>query len=120
MTYLVGAIFVREGVKEMYSGFTVDLLVFLAGVTNLFAIAESNGAVGRVVEWAARLVKGRRALLPWVIFVVAALPAMAGALGSAGVGLLAPPRLRLRPGVGSCAPVVMFVVGAWGGCGEFS
>src|SRR5262245_12722050 len=50
MTYLVGAIFVREGVKEMYSGFPVDLLVLLVGVTYLFAIAESNGAVGRVVN----------------------------------------------------------------------
>ncbi len=95
MTYLVGTIFVREGVKEMYSGFPVDLLVLLVGVTYLFAIAESNGAVGRVVAGAARLVKGRRALLPWVIFVVAALPAMAGALGSAGVALLAPLALRL-------------------------
>jgi len=60
MTYLVGTIFVREGVKEMYSGFPVDLLVLLVGVTYLFAIAESNGAVGRVVAGAARLVKGRR------------------------------------------------------------
>src|SRR5262249_59797179 len=97
MTYLVGAIFVREGVKEMYSGFTVDLLVFLAGVTNLFAIAESNGAVGRVVSGAARLVKGRRALLPWVIFVVAALPAMAGGPGAGGRGLVAAPARRARP-----------------------
>jgi hypothetical protein len=31
MTYLVGAIVVREGVKEMYSGFPVDLLVLLDG-----------------------------------------------------------------------------------------
>ena len=51
--------------------------------------------MGRVVEGAARLVKNRRALIPWVVFVVAALPAMAGALGSAGVALLAPLALRL-------------------------
>ncbi|MGH9373302.1 MAG: SLC13 family permease, partial [Vicinamibacterales bacterium] len=43
----------------------------------------------------ARLVKGRRALIPWMVFVVASLPAMAGALGSAGVALLAPIALRL-------------------------
>jgi len=54
MTYLVGAIFVREGVKEMYSGFPVDLLVLLVGVTYLFAIAGSNGAVRLVVAGAAR------------------------------------------------------------------
>jgi len=95
MTFLVGAIFVGEGAKEMYSGFPVDLLVLLAGVTYLFAIAENNGTVERVVEGAARLVKDRRALIPWAVFVVAALPAMAGALGSAGVALLAPLALRL-------------------------
>ena len=95
MTFLVGTICVGEGVKEMFSGFPVELLVLLAGVTYLFGIAESNGTVRRVVEGAARLVKDRRALIPWAVFVVAALPAMAGALGSAGVALLAPLAMRL-------------------------
>ena len=95
MTFLVGTIFVGESARDMYSGFPVDLLVLLTGVTYLFAIAASNGTVERIVEAAARLVKGRRALIPWIVFVVAALPAMAGALGSAGVALLAPMALRL-------------------------
>ena len=95
MTFLVGTIFVGEGVNEMYSGFPVELLVLLVGVTYLFGIAESNGTVRRVVEGAAHLVKDRRALIPWVVFLVAALPAMAGALGSAGVALLAPLAMRL-------------------------
>jgi di/tricarboxylate transporter len=120
MTYLVGAIFVREGVKEMYSGFPVDLLVLLVGVTYLFAIAESNGAVGRVVAGAARLVKGRRALLPWVIFVVAALPAMAGALGSAGVALLAPLALRLARAYEIDRRMIGLMVAHGAACGNFS
>jgi Na+/H+ antiporter NhaD/arsenite permease-like protein len=120
MTYLVGAIFVREGVKEMYSGFPVDLLVLLVGVTYLFAIAESNGAVGRVVEGAARMVKGRRALLPWVIFVVAALPAMAGALGSAGVALLAPLALRLARAYEIDRRMIGLMVAHGAACGNFS
>lgn len=120
MTFLVGTIFVGEGVKEMYSGFPVDLLVLLAGVTYLFAIAESNGTVGRVVAGAARLVKDRRALLPWVVFIVAALPAMAGALGSAGVALLAPLALRLarRADIDRRMMGLMVVHGA--ACGNFS
>jgi Na+/H+ antiporter NhaD/arsenite permease-like protein len=120
MTYLVGAIFVREGVKEMYSGFPVDLLVLLVGVTYLFAIAESNGAVGRVVAGAARLVKGRRALLPWVVFVVAALPAMAGALGSAGVALLAPIALRLARAYEIDRRMIGLMVAHGAACGNFS
>jgi hypothetical protein len=94
-TFLVSTIFVGENVKEIYGGFPVDLLVLLAGVTYLFAIASNNGTVERVIAGAARLVKDRRALIPWIVFVVAALPAMAGALGSAGVALLAPLSLRL-------------------------
>jgi len=107
-------------VKEMYSGFPVDLLVLLVGVTYLFAIAESNGAVGRVVAGAARLVKGRRALLPWVIFVVAALPSMAGALGSAGVALLAPLALRLARAYEIDRRMIGLMVAHGAACGNFS
>lgn len=95
MTYLVGTIFVGESAREMYAGFPVDLLVLLAGVTYLFGVAASNGTVDQIVAGAARLVRGRRALIPWIVFVVASLPAMAGALGSAGVAMLAPLALRL-------------------------
>jgi hypothetical protein len=87
MTFLVSTIFVREDMTAVYSGFPVDLFVLLAGVTYLFGIAANNGTVGRVVESAAQLVGDRRALVPWVVFAVASLPAMAGALGSAGVAM---------------------------------
>ena len=81
--------------REIYSGFPVDLFILLTGVTYLFGIAANNGTVGHIVEGAARLARGRRAWIPWTVFVVASLPAMAGALGSAGVALLAPLSLRL-------------------------
>ena len=95
MTFLVGYFVVGEAPREMYSGFPVDLFVLLTGVTYLFAVATTNGTVAQVVAGSARLVGGRRAWLPWAVFVVAALPAMAGALGSAGVALLAPLSMRL-------------------------
>jgi di/tricarboxylate transporter len=95
MTYIVGSIFVHERPADMYGGFPVDLFLLLVGVTWLFAIAEANGTVERIVSGAASLVQGRRPLIPWIVFVVASLPAMAGALGSAGVAMLAPISLRL-------------------------
>lgn len=95
MTYLVGTVVAGESAAEMYRGFPVDLLILLVGVTYLFGVAAANGTVDRIVEGAARLVGGRRALIPWIAFVVASLPAMAGALGSAGVAMLAPLSLRL-------------------------
>jgi di/tricarboxylate transporter len=94
-TFLVGSFVVGEGVGRMLDGFPVDLLVLLTGITYLFGIAANNGTVALVVESAARLIKGRPALIPWMVFVVASLPAMGGALGSAGVALLAPLALRL-------------------------
>jgi di/tricarboxylate transporter len=95
MTFLIGSFVVGEDVREMYAGFPVDLFVLLVGVTYLFAIASNNGTVERIVEGATRLFGSRRSLVPWIVFVVASLPAMAGALGSAGVALLAPISLRL-------------------------
>jgi di/tricarboxylate transporter len=95
MTYLVGTLAAGETAAAMYSGFPVDLLILLVGVTYLFGVATANGTVERIVEGAARLVRGQRALIPWTAFVVASLPAMAGALGSAGVAMLAPLSLRL-------------------------
>ena len=94
-TFLVGTFMAGEGAREMASGFPVDLFFVLTGVTYLFAIAANNGTVGRVVDGAVRLSGARRALIPWAVFVIASLPAMAGALGSAGVALLAPFSMRL-------------------------
>ncbi|MEX0907403.1 MAG: SLC13 family permease, partial [Gemmatimonadota bacterium] len=94
-TYVVGTLFVGESLPEMYSGFPVDLLVLLAGVTYLFGVAVNNGTVEWIVDRATHLFKGRRAMIPWIVFVVSSLPAMAGALGSAGVAMLAPLSLRL-------------------------
>jgi di/tricarboxylate transporter len=120
MTFLVGALAAGEGVQEMCSGFPVELFVLLAGVTYLFAIAETNGTVERVVEGAAGWVEDRRRLIPWAAFVLAALPPMAGALGSAGVALLAPLSLRLarRYGIDPRMMGLMVVHGA--AAGNFS
>jgi di/tricarboxylate transporter len=95
MTFLVGTLAAREAPAAMYQGFPVDLFVLLTGVTYLFAIAERNGTVARIVDESVRLARGRRSLVPWVVFAVAATPAMLGAIGSAGVALLAPIAMRL-------------------------
>jgi di/tricarboxylate transporter len=119
-TFLVGTLAAGEAPAAMYRGFPVDLFVLLAGVTYLFAIAERNGTLARIVEGSVRLVRGRRRLIPWVVFAVAAAPAMAGAIGSAGVALLAPISMRLgeRCGIDRRAIGLMVVHGA--AAGNFS
>jgi di/tricarboxylate transporter len=120
MTLLFGAFAAGGAPRDLAAGFPVDLLVLLAGVTYLFAIAQRNGTVESVVRRSTRLVAGRRALLPWAVFVLAALPAMAGALGSAGVAMLAPFSLRLaeRHQIDRRMIGLMVVHGA--GAGNFS
>ena len=95
MTFLVGTFAAREDARAMFSGFPADLFVLLAGVTYLFAVASNNGTVTTIVDRTTALFRNQRALIPWAMFLVASLPAMAGALGSAGVALLAPIALRL-------------------------
>jgi di/tricarboxylate transporter len=120
MTFLVGTFRVGEGPREMFSGFPVDLFVLLAGVTYLFAVASQNGTVERIVEAATALVRGRRALVPWIVFVVASLPAMAGALGSAGVAMLAPLSLGLAKRHGIDRRMIGLLVIHGAGAGNFS
>jgi Na+/H+ antiporter NhaD/arsenite permease-like protein len=95
MTFLVGTFVVHEAPREMYSGFPVDLFVLLTGVTYLFGIAARNGTVAWIVDESVSAARRRRALIPWVVFGLAAMPAMAGALGSSGVALLAPLAMRV-------------------------
>jgi di/tricarboxylate transporter len=95
LTFLVGTFLVHETPREMYSGFPVDLFVLLVGVTYLFGIAVRNGTVDRIVEVSVRAAHGRRTIIPWIVFALAAAPAMAGALGSTGVALLAPLAMRV-------------------------
>ena len=94
-TWIVGVFVAKAPVSELLGGFPVELLILLVGVTYLFGIASNNGTVARIVDGAAAAIAGRRALIPWMVFVVASLPAMAGALGSAGVAMIAPLSLRL-------------------------
>jgi hypothetical protein len=95
MTLLVGSLVAGESARQLAGAFPIDLLVLLVGVTYLFGVATANGTVERIVDGAATLFRGRRALMPWIVFAAASMPAMAGALGSAGVAMLAPLSMRL-------------------------
>jgi di/tricarboxylate transporter len=120
MTFLIGRGFASDSLKDIYSGFPVDLFVLLVGVTYLLAVASNNGTVELIIERAAGLIKGRRALIPWIIFVAASLPAMAGALGSAGVAILAPLSLRLAERYDIDRRLIGLMVVHGAGAGNFS
>lgn len=70
--------------------FPGGLFVVLTGVTYLFAIAKNNGTVDWLVHAALRCVRGRAALIPWVMFFVTAALTVVGAAGPAAVAMIAP------------------------------
>jgi di/tricarboxylate transporter len=119
-TFIVGTLLTRESLADMYRGFPVDLLILLVGVTYLFGVAASNGTVERLVAAAAGRVRGRRALIPWIVFALAAAPTMAGALGSAAAAMLAPIALRLAERCSLDRRMIGLMVLHGSACGNFS
>lgn len=119
-TFIVGTFLTRESLADMYRGFPVDLLVLLVGVTYLFGVAASNGTIERMVVAAAARVRDRRALIPWIVFALAAAPTMAGALGSAAAAMLAPIALRLAERCSLDRRMIGLMVLHGSACGNFS
>jgi di/tricarboxylate transporter len=68
--------------RDIFVGFPGDLFVTLVGITYLFAIAQNNGTVDWLVHKAVWLVRGRVAVMPWVMFFVAAV--LTGVMESIG------------------------------------
>jgi Na+/H+ antiporter NhaD/arsenite permease-like protein len=76
--------------KEIVSGISGDLVLTLIGVTYLFAIAKKNGTVDLIVRVAVRAVRGRVALIPWVMFAITALLTAIGAVSPAACAIIGP------------------------------
>ena len=88
--FLVGTLIFDESEDDLFSGFPGDLFVVLVGVTLLFAIAKANGTVDWLIHMGVRAVKGRIALIPWVMFLVTSILTMVGAVVPGAVAIMAP------------------------------
>lgn len=102
---------------DIFAGFPGDLFVVLVGVTYLFAIARANGTTDWLVHWAVRLVGGRLAVLPWVMFGVGAVMTAIGAVSPAACAIVAPIALSLaaRHGINPLLMGAMVVHGTQAG-----
>ncbi|WP_240653766.1 SLC13 family permease [Streptomyces sp. AcE210] len=89
-TFVVGTASLGLTEDEIFEGFPAELFVTIVGVTYLFAIARRNGTIDLLVSAGVRLVRGRVALVPWVLFVVAALLTAFGTFTPAAVAILVP------------------------------
>jgi di/tricarboxylate transporter len=78
-------------------GFPTSLFVTLAGVTLLFALAESNGTIAALSARLASLAGGRPRLLPPLMFVAACAVSTAGPGAIPAVALMAPLAFAMAP-----------------------
>ncbi|MGY0489898.1 SLC13 family permease [Streptomyces sp. WG-D5] len=88
--FIVGTAVAGETADEIFAGFPGDLFVVLVGVTLLFAIAKNNGTVDWLVQASTRAVRGRIALIPWVMFLITGALTASGAVVPGAVGIMAP------------------------------
>ncbi|MFF8776183.1 SLC13 family permease [Streptomyces sp. NPDC015140] len=86
----VGTLVADLDADGIFAGFPGDLFVVLVGVTYLFAIARANGTTDWLVHAAVRLVGGRVALIPWVMFALTGALTAIGAVSPAAVAIVAP------------------------------
>ena len=89
----VGRVASGEGAVSVaeVGGFPAKLFVTIVGVTYLFSVARRNGTIDWLVAAGVRLVGGKVALIPGVLFLVAALLTAFGTFTPAAVAI------RLRP-----------------------
>jgi di/tricarboxylate transporter len=113
-TFGVGALVSHDALETMLAGFPANVFVLLLGVTYLFGLATVNGTIDWIVVSAARLFRENRAAMPWVLFLLAAIPTNAGAAGPAGIALLAPIAMRMadRYGISARLAGLMVINGA--------
>lgn len=113
----VGELVAGLDADGIFAGFPGDLFVVLVGVTYLFAIARANGTTDWLVHGAIRLVRGRIALIPWVMFAITGALTAIGALSPAAVAIVAPVALSfaVRYGISPLLMGAMVVHGAQAG-----
>jgi Na+/H+ antiporter NhaD/arsenite permease-like protein len=92
--FLIGSIAGGLDVDALVSGFPGDLFILIVGVTYLFTLAQENGTLQRIIDVSMRAVGHRISVIPWLMFLLAAFVAAAGALSAAAVAIVAPIALR--------------------------
>lgn len=107
-------------VKEIISGYPVNLFLMLAGVTYLFSLANVNGTLEKVTKYSIKAVRGKVALLPIVLFFLAFVLASIGPGHISIAALLAPPAMLLAQEVGISPLLMALVVGDGAQAGAMS
>ena len=90
LAWFIGVYLADMGLRDVISGFPVEIFLTLTGVTMIFSQARVNGTLERVAHQAVRIAGGRVGFVPILYFLLAAGIASAGPGNIATIGLLGP------------------------------
>ncbi|RKN12424.1 SLC13 family permease [Streptomyces radicis] len=118
--FLFGCAGLGRTAEDVLDGFPAEMFVVLVAVTFLFGIARVNGTVDWLVHAAVRAAGHRAGVVPWILFLVAALLCATGAASPAAVAIVAPigVTFAVRHGLAPLYAGLMAVNGA--AAGSFS
>ena len=104
-------------IATILDGINTELFVILVGVTYFFNLLHGNGTIDLVVSGMLRLVGGRVALIPWVMYFLSYILAALGTQGTAVIVIVAPIALSLANEckISQLMTSVMVAFGMFGG-----
>jgi di/tricarboxylate transporter len=120
LVLVIGYLMGGKAVKTLVGGYPTSLFLMLAGVMYLFAIAQVNGTLDKVVKLTVKSVKGNVAVLPIALFFLAFVLSSIGP-GQISIGaLMAAPVMALAAEVGIPPILMALVVGNGAQAGAMS
>jgi Na+/H+ antiporter NhaD/arsenite permease-like protein len=118
--WLIGVYVAGLRADAIMAGFPVPLFLTLAGVTLLFAIAETNGSLATLANRAMRRVRGSTRALPVLLFFIAGAISSVGPGAISTVALLAPIAMAMGRRVGLPAFLVALMIANGANAGNLS
>ncbi|HET9261743.1 MAG TPA: SLC13 family permease [Vicinamibacterales bacterium] len=120
LAWIVGVYIGGIPVNTVMAGFPGQLCLTLIGVTLLFALAETNGTLRRIVHYAVRVCRGNRGTIPIMFFGLGAALSSMGPGNIATAALLAPLAMATAAGTGIPLFLMAIMVGNGANSGSLS
>lgn len=120
MAWIVGTFVAGLPTGTIVAGFPTSLFLTLAGMTLLFAAAESNGTIAGLARRAVRLAKGDARSVPIAFFAIACLLSAVGPGAVSSVALVVPLAMAIGRQLGVPAMLTALVVANGANAGNLS
>jgi len=120
MAWIVGVYIGGVPVNTVMAGFPSQLFLTLAGVTLLFAMAQSNGTLSQLTHHAVGVCRGNAGIIPVMFFVLAAVISSMGPGNIATAALLIPIAMATATRAGIPLFLMAIMVGNGANAGALS